>query len=558
MKMKALLSRQHETIWRIRGMSRALLMRGSLLLAAVSLAGGCTAAAPAESAEPEAPERAGGTKLPIVADGSVTLHYAGWDNWYAPASLSQQLPVWQEVEKRTGVKIRWEVSHFSQYSAAMQTKLVTGKDVPDIFALPVDLRKAIEEELIEPLDDLIDRYAPNIKQFLADNPMEALKMRAYDGKLYALSSVTTGGEYWDPFGFLIRKDWLDKLGLEEPRTLDEWYAVLKAFKERDPNGNGKPDEIPFMPHYGYRGLGMFGNALGLHLFYSVGYYPDESGRVRAEWLTPEAEKLVVWLNKLYGEGLIDPGFLHRTEESIIAGVSRDQVGASMHFLSRLGQLDSLSRKAASPDAGWLLALPPLEPGYKPLYEKYGPVSGSFVISRTSPHKEIAIRWLDYIYASEEGNRLMTFGIEGVTYNMVNGQPEYTKYVLNNPGGLDSANVLRSIGAYPPTPWVRAAKGPLSRSPAALLGNNSKAFGMAQRVRSMMVDNQPFAEPTPQELTVASGLMPGILGYMDKTITGFITGDVPIDWETFTRTLKELGIERIVEIKQQQYERLVGK
>lgn len=533
---------------------RGCLVRGSLLLAAASLAGGCTGPAPVE---PAVQENTTGYALPIVPAGSVTLRYAGWDNWYAPASLSQQLPVWQEVEKRTGVKIRWEVSHYSQYNAAMQTKLVAAKDVPDIFALPVDLQVAIESDLIEPLDDLIDRYAPNIKRFLADNPTEAKKMKAYDGKLYALSSVTTGGEYLDPFGLLIRKDWLNKLRLPEPRTLDEWYAVLKAFKEQDPNGNGKPDEIPFMPHYGYRGLALFGNALGLHLFYSMGYYPDESGRVRAEWLTPEAERLVVWLNKLYGEGLIDPGFMHRTEESIIAGVSRDQVGASMHFLSRLGQLDSLSRKAASPDADWLLALPPLEPGYKPMYEKYGPISGNFVISKQSPHKEVAIRWLDYIYASEEGNRLMTFGIEGVTYNRVNGKPEYTEFVLNNPDGLDSANVLRSIGAYPPTPWIRSAKGPLSRSPAALLGNNPKAFQMAQRVRSMMVDNQPFAEPTPEELALTSELTPGILGYTEEAIVNFITGAASINWETFTVRLKELGIERIIDVKQRQYERFIG-
>lgn len=523
------------------------------LIGAVALSGGCTLSAPVESANNEA---AAGYTLPIVRDGSVTLRYAGWDNWYAPASLSQNLPVWQEVEKRTGVKIRWELSHHSQYHSVMQTKLVAAKDVPDIFALPIGLHKAIEAELIEPLDDLIDRYAPNIKRFMADNPAEAKKMRAYDGNLYGLSSVTTGGEYLDPFGLLIRKDWLDKLGLREPRTLDEWYTVLKAFKERDPNGNGQPDEIPFMPHYGYRGLALFGNALGLHLFYSMGYYPDESGRVRAEWLTPEAERLVVWLNKLYGEGLIDPGFLHRTEESIIAGVSRDQVGASMHFLSRLGQLDSLSRKVASRDADWLLALPPLEPGYKPHYEKYGPVSGVFVISSQSKHKEVAIRWLDYIYASEEGNRLMTFGIEGSTYKMVNGQPEYTEFVLNNPGGLDSANVLRSIGAYPPTPWIRAAKGPLSKSPAALFNNNPKAFELAKRVRGMMVDNQPFAEPTPEEYETVNSLLPGIQSYMDEAIVDFITGKQPIDWEKYVRTLKELGIEGIVEVKQRQYERFM--
>lgn len=527
----------------------------TLLLAAVFMAEGCASTAPVET---DLPMDVPGYTLPIISDGSVTLRYAGWDNWYAPASLALNLPVWQEVERRTGVKIKWEVSHYSQYASSMQMKLIAGKGVPDIFALPIEIHKAVEEDLIEPLDDLIERYAPNIKRFMIDNPAESKRMRGYDGKLYALSSVTTGGEYADPFGLLLRKDWLDNLGLNEPRTLDDWYTVLKAFKEKDPNGNGEPDEIPFMPHYGYRGLTLFGNALGLHLFYSMGFYPDESGRVRAEWLTPEAMKLVAWLNKLYGEGLIDPGFLHRTEESVIAGVSRDRIGATIHFLSRLGQLDSLSRKSAGRDADWLLALPPLEPGYEPFYEKYGPVSGSFVISRQSPHKETAIRWLDYVYASEEGNRLITFGIEGVTYKLVDGQPEYTEFVLNNPDGLDSAGVLRSIGAYPPTPWIRAAQGPLSKSPAALLGNNPKAFELARRVRSMMVDSQPFAEPTAEELATLSSLTPGIQRYMEESIIAFITGAKPIDWEAFVGTLKERGIETVLKVKQAQYDRYVDQ
>jgi putative aldouronate transport system substrate-binding protein len=518
-----------------------------LVLAAASLTGGCKKATPSDYAVPE------GAALPIVPYGSVTLRYAGWDNWYTPASLALQLPVWQEVEKRTGVKIRWEVTHNSQFGSSMQLKLQAGKEVPDIFALPINLYSAIEADMIEPLDDWIERYAPNIKRFLADNPKEASMMRTADGKLYALSSVTTGGEYWDPFGLLIRKDWLDKLGLQEPRTLDDWYTALKSIKERDPNGNGELDEIPFMPHTGYQGLTLFGNALGLHLFYSRGFYPDASGRVRAEWLTPEAEELVVWLNKLYREGLIDPGFMHRTEESVIAGVSRDQVGASMHFLSRLGQLDSLSRKK-EPSADWLLTLPPEEPGYKAVYEKYGPVSGNFVISRQSPHKEVAIRWLDYIYASEEGNRLMTFGIDGLTYTLRNGQPEYTEYVLNNPDGLDPVGVLRSVGAYPPTPWIRAAQGPLSRSPAALLGNNPKAFALAQRVKEIMVESQPFAVPTAEELAEVNALMPDIQAYMDQMIIAFITGAKPIDWEAFTGKLKELHIDNILQVKQQQYDR----
>ncbi|MCU6712155.1 extracellular solute-binding protein [Paenibacillus sp. J5C_2022] len=499
-----------------------------------------------------------GYTLPIVEDGSVTLRYGGWDNWYAPASMAQNLPVWEEIEKRTGVNMKWEVAPVNQYATSMQTKLAAAKDLPDIFALPIELGKAIESGVIEPLDDLIEQYAPNIKAFMEDNPTEYNKMKAFDGKLYSLAAVTTGGALTDPFGFQIREDWLDKLGLEEPRTLDDWYSALKAIKQNDPNGNGKADEIPFMPQYGYKGLSMFGNALGLHLFHSKGYYPDENGNVRFEWMTPEAETLVVWLNKLYEEGLLDPGFLQSTEETIIAGISRNQVGATMHFLSRASQFDKMSQEGGESDASWLLTLPPQEPGYQAHYEKYGPLSSNWVIAKQSKHKETAIKWLDYIYASEEGNRLVTFGIEGMSYELVNGEPEYTQFVMNNPDGLDPASALRSIGAYPPTPWIRAANGPLSKSPAALLKNNPKALEQAKRVESFMTDNEPFAVLTPQEIEELSVISADMQTYIDETIVNFITGKDPIDWEKFTAKLKAFGIDKIVKVKQQQYERFINR
>jgi putative aldouronate transport system substrate-binding protein len=548
-------------------MRKTMISSYALILAAVVVLSGCSKdtgeivkstdeGSKTSQTQSPAPANSNNYTLPIVKDGSVTLRYAGWDNWYAPASLSQNLPVWQEVEKRTGIKIKWEVAPVTQYSTSMQARLAAAKDLPDIIALPIELGKAVESGVVEPLDDLINKYAPNIKKFMADNPVEYKKMKAIDGKLYSLAAVTTGGALLDPFGFQIRKDWLDKLGLKEPRTLDEWYTVLKAIKEKDPNGNGKQDEIPFMPQYGYRGLGLFGNALGLHLFYSFGYYPDANGKVRFEWMTNEAKELVVWLNKLYKEGLIDPGFLQRTEENIISGISRDQVGSTMHFLSRSAQFDNLSVQAGNANANWLLTLPPANAGIKPYYEKYGPISSNYIITKESKNKEAAIKWLDYIYASEEGNRLMTFGVEGKSYKLVNGEPEYTDFVMKNPEGLDPANALRSIGAYPSTPWVRAAKGPLSKSPAALLKNNPKALELAKRVETMMVDNEPFAAITPQETEELSVISADMQTYIDETIVSFITGKEPIDWDKFVSKLKQYGIDKILKVKQQQYDRFI--
>jgi putative aldouronate transport system substrate-binding protein len=194
------------------------------------------------------------------------------------------------VEKRTGVKIVWEVLPREQFGDAMRLKLSKGTDLPDIFyILDSDPVKLAGKGTILPLDELISNNAPNIAQFLRENPDIDKRLRLPDGKLYALASVVTGAAYTDPYGLMIRKDWLDRLGLREPTTLDEWYAVLKAFKENVPNGNGLRDEIPLLPDLGLKGLKLFGSAVGGHFFFSDGFYPDASGIVKYEWLSSEAE-----------------------------------------------------------------------------------------------------------------------------------------------------------------------------------------------------------------------------------------------------------------------------
>ena len=84
-------------------------------------------------------------------------------------------------------------------------------------------------------------------------PLFRQTMTSSDGKIYALGTISispTAG----PFKMRINKTWLTKLGLKLPQTIDDFEAALKAFVTKDPNGNGKADEIPFNPMYGTDGL----------------------------------------------------------------------------------------------------------------------------------------------------------------------------------------------------------------------------------------------------------------------------------------------------------------
>lgn len=386
--------------------------------------------------------------LPIVEPGSLELTYAGVDNWYTPASYSQNLEVWQEVEKRTGIKINWEVMPSDQYNAAMQTRIAAGSNLPDILAVPPlwngDVVKYAEDGVILPLKDLIEKNAPNIMNMFEKYPIIRKVLTAPDGEIYNLAEVFIEGNEVAPKSLIIRKDWLDKLNLEIPETIDDWYTVMKAFKEQDPNGNGTADEIPFTLNdgaaYNYLASG-FGLTAGVGEFYA-----DDAGKVQYLYSSPEYKELITFLHKLYSEGLIDPQYSTNGDEAKVdAMISKDIVGISVHFAG----VDERWNKLV-PGAEYVLVKPPVGPdGGQPKLVKRAPTGMQFALSKDCKDPAAAIRWIDYIWASDEGVILTHFGIEGKTFDYdENGRPKFTDWVTNNPEGLDAFSALRSLGAFP--------------------------------------------------------------------------------------------------------------
>ncbi|MDF2713156.1 MAG: bacterial extracellular solute-binding protein [Paenibacillus sp.] len=539
---------------------KSMALTAAAVILSASVLGACGTDESAGDGSDKQPTDSGKTaseaySLPFVKDGTGSLTVGVPDNRYAPKSYTQNLPVWSEIEKRTGVKVNWDVTAVAQYNQAMNIRLAAASGLPDILQLPGTPVNYGTDGIIRPLNELIDKYAPNIKKYFADNPAIANLHKAPDGNIYALSADISGTTATDPMGWLIRKDWLDKLGLKEPTTLDEWYDVLKAFKEKDPNGNGKPDEIPLSPQYTWGGLALFGNALGLHLAeYSYGYSVDANGKIKNDWLDPKAKELIVWLNKLYAEGLLDPEFMSKKSDKILADITREVIGSTNHLLNATSKFNSAIGK---PDANWIMTLPPANGGNKRFYEKAAPISGYWAISKDAKNPELAIKWLDYIYANEEGQRLVAYGIEGVSYKMVNGKPEFTDFVLNNPDKLDSISALRSLGAFPNTPWIRAEKGALSGQPEALLKSNPQLLEQAKRIEPYLIDNTPlkYVLPTPEEADLEKRLGADLNTYQEETLLKFIYGKEPIDWDKFVKRMKELRVEELIAIKQKQYDRV---
>ncbi|WP_337100133.1 ABC transporter substrate-binding protein [Paenibacillus sp. YIM B09110] len=218
----------------------------------------------------------------------------------------------QDAEDRAGVDIEWQevTADWDQKKGA----LLASGDVPDLIVGPnaiTDADFAQFPGLFQDLTELVEKNAPNVQTMFSEKPETKVIATQLDDKIYGLPKYQ---RFWPGTATrqFINQKWLDNLGLQMPTTWDELYDVLIAFKEKDANGNGDPnDEIPmdFAPTgtvaFGFFMPTVLLGSLGITLTDASGFgYFVEDGKVKNFLVDDRYKQVVTFLNKLYSAGLI--------------------------------------------------------------------------------------------------------------------------------------------------------------------------------------------------------------------------------------------------------------
>ena len=475
------------------------------------------------------------------------------------ASLADNLPLWQEIEKRTNVKINWDVTAPAQYTEVMKLRVSAGGDLPDVMLLPngLNLGELGGEGMLIPLEDYIDKYGENIQKVYEEFP-HVKALTSADGHIYSINTVSENA-YFMPYCFIVRKDWLDRLGLQEPETIEEWETVLRAFRDEDADGDGDAgDEIPFSVggHAWYTTFWAY--SWGLHLFYSDGWYPDENGQMQYEFISDRAKEFYIWLNGIYEEGLLDPEFLTLGDETkLYEKVARNEVGAFSAYPSQIPMLEEALRANGVQDAELVPLIPPKGP-YGQMTEILGDMSvNGYVITNSCEHPEIVVALINYLM-SEEGTLLMNLGIEGETYvKNDDGSLSLTELVINNPDGLTEAEVLSSYGCQLGLPYIMSEKRGevmLYEYPEEM---REKIVTISDETRQYAVSGLVLPPATEEESATISGLSGDLATYIWEMTGKFTVGtaDIEAEWDSYVSFVKELGVDQILAVKQAQYDRL---
>jgi putative aldouronate transport system substrate-binding protein len=488
---------------------------------------------------------------PIKSDATLTF----WCTFYGDSSYgtnNADLPLYKEVEKRTGVKIKWTHPVKGQETEQFNLMLASG-NLPDIiqynwYTFKGGPEKAMKDNIISPLNDLITKNAPNIKALL-DGDKELNKMvKTDDGKYYVFPLFRVLDKSLPPVynGPIVRKDWLDDLGMQVPTTIDEWEVMLKAFKEK--KGADSPFTVKDFSSSG--GGAMRATSLFMGAYGTMDDFFLQSGKVVYGPIQSGFKDYLALMRKWYSQGLIDKDFFTvdaKTQDAkMLSGKSGSTAGALGGNLGNY--LNSMQGKDAKYDLVGT-PYPTLKKGEKPEFGHwgmlYGDSNGSAAISAQSKNKDLAAQFLDYGY-SKEGNLLYNFGIEGVSYNMVNGVPTYSELLTKNPNGLTFAQAQTG---YKSSNFTIVQHPDYYRQSTLPKPQQQKAADtwMNTNQKSHMI---PPVTATPEESNDLGKIMSDIDTYKQEMIAKFILGQEPIEnFDKYVAQIKKLGIDKAITIKE---------
>lgn len=411
-------------------------------------------------------------------------------------------------------------------------------DLPDVFFVsrPV-LQNLIRQGLVAAIDDIYDMMPNRTAKY---HDAASRNYTTFDGENFgmAVPSSTTPIE-----GLVIRKDWLDNLGLEIPTTLDELYDVMYAFTYNDPDGNGRNDTWgygafvesdtmlkgypgsrlwPIMGAFGVTGLWTFNESdLGLTV-YKDSFYD-----------------FLVYFRKMCNDGVIDPNWLSYRKDDFRAAWKQGRFGVMYEQWAALSAESNYAPFDTNfPNGEWVVIDPPIGPNGD---QSTGSLDKTYRIYAVSQEavdegKLEAIARLFEWMASDEGYHLLGYGVEGVTYVLdENGNPSTEGLGEMSYTGQQGQvyTQLRNLV------FTNSHEETSIRFPDYVTSTSGKTISPVGYLAEM--------EKRPWTLAVGSGMMPtpnaDVSRFYEQSIAEFLNGTkelTPENWQKFLDDFGRIG------------------
>lgn len=487
--------------------------------------------------------------IPGVAQGEepiqITLYYS--DNATLP--FQEDWLTVKTIEEKFNVDLVFEVIPIADYATKVSTALnVGGNTVPDVILYQTTKGEngslALNGALVPISDysDLTPNFNARVEEFGLQSAIDELRLS--DGKLYYLPSLTDVPFY--DGGLILRQDYLAKKGFEAPKTFDDLYEILKAYKADNPDSY--PLTILAGPRVLYRmTMPSFGVSLGKN---------GASGTNTLSWdyenkayfegaISEEYKAYIAFFAKLYAEGLLDPEMADPIDgDRWTQKMANGSAMATYAYYDQIGGVE-----AASEIEGFDLNMYPALAGPAGAHHQPKSSTGSGIMfpAKTLERDDFeqVVRTIDACFFSEEAAKIWCLGVEGVTYTEKDGVVTYADELVNSPDGVyKTMQVKYGCGSdVTQMVWYNARE---------MTKYDQNYADINAAVAAMDGVIQPIP-PSPlfDDLTAedAGMLQTPLSDAWEVWNDAFLTGKKSIesDWDAYVKEMKDKGIEEFCKL-----------
>jgi len=475
-----------------------------------------------------------------------------WTNglgYHSDYISEDESPYHQWLEEATGVDIIWERPAAGANATQAYNLMIATGDLPDIIykgSLPSECETMIDDGIFLVLDDYMEDYAPSLYAFLQSDPDTTRAVLSDSGHYYCFPFIRENVDWLGRNnGPTISMKMLEEVGMEKPVTIDDWDKALHAFVELD------DCDIVLTGTNATRPRSAFGNAFGFQG--NARYYVDEEGKA-ATWMNAAGYKdFLTLMHQWYVDGIIDPDFATLDLMGFVAKFVANRCGAAVYgsatparfylqILERDGEWEYEATQYAVANEGD----PVLFPQGEALWTETGAV-----ITTACENIGLAMRFLDYGY-TKEGIELWNYGKEGESfYRDDAGNPHVMDSIINAEEGttlaLSRYTSMTGNGiSIMSIAWNQEKQGKLANDMVDMWSKNAA---------DARLHFWPPVCASIEENSELSTIESAVTTYADEMYLNFIIGTESLDnYDQYLANLENLGISRVLEIKQVQLDR----
>jgi putative aldouronate transport system substrate-binding protein len=471
----------------------------------------------------------------------------------------------RQVEEKGNYDLTFELYPAGETHQKLELMVMAGgADLPDVlmggegFNL-TSITRYGQAGMLVPLNDYYKNSAYWINEAINDLNYDPMKyITSYDGNIYGMfaTGLSVNNEY-SPARIMIYEPWLQKLGLTMPRNIDEFLVVLRAFRDRDPNGNGLKDEIPLMGNRDNMVANYLYAMMMPFIYTQQNFWMINNGKIDVSFNKPGWREGLRYTKRLIDEGLLSPLSFTQDNVQLFALISPDppKVGSFVGISgSRLGAND-IKRSQ-------YVILPPLEgpAGRQALWTPQLPTI-KMLITKNCKTPESAFMMGDFL-GREDMSVAQYYGEKGVDW--LPPEPGEKGY-WDDYGYKAQARPILKWGTLQNKHW--AGRGPQIRGmkwAGADIATNDP-YDMAAPLGRTIGPAIQFANRNPvvgliyneQEQEVINELHSTILSYVRESFARFATGDLSLDrdWDSYVAEFDKMGLKDVIAVTQSAWDRM---